>query len=96
MPTEIRVVQKEDGPSGWVYDVTVSEGKSSTVHAGSVRSTDYQSLTNGKVPPEVFVERSFQFLLEREPKESILSRFDITVIGRYFPEYEGEIRRRLQ
>jgi hypothetical protein len=35
------------------------------------------------------------FLLEREPKESILGQFDLPVIGRYFPEYERDIRKRL-
>lgn len=38
---------------------------------------------------------SFRFLLEREPNTSILSSFDLPVIGRYFPEYEREIRERL-
>jgi hypothetical protein len=33
--------------------------------------------------------------LEREPKESILRSFELTVISRYFPEYEREIARRL-
>jgi hypothetical protein len=42
------------------------------------------------------VRRSFEFLLEREPKESILASFDLTVIARYFPEYESEIARRLK
>ena len=42
---------------------------------------------------EELVRRSFEFLLEREPKESILSRFDLTVISRYFPEYERLISR---
>jgi len=37
----------------------------------------------------------FKFLLEREPNTSILSEFDITVIKRYFPEYEKEIKQRL-
>jgi len=41
------------------------------------------------------VRRSFEFLLEREPKESILTRFDLSLISRYFPEYEREIKRRL-
>jgi hypothetical protein len=41
------------------------------------------------------VTESFRFLLEREPKESILGSFDLTVIGRYFPEYEREIAKRL-
>jgi hypothetical protein len=33
--------------------------------------------------------------LEHEPKESILARFDLQDIGRYFPEFEREIKRRL-
>ena len=41
------------------------------------------------------MEESFRFLLERERKESILSSFDLTVIGRYFTEYEREIAERL-
>ena len=42
--------------------------------------------------PADLVRRSFAFLLEREPKESILRTFELSVIGRYFPEYEREIR----
>ena len=41
------------------------------------------------------MQESFAFLLEREPASSILGQFELTVIGRYFPEYEQEIRRRL-
>ena len=33
----------------------------------------------------------FHFLLDREPKELILQRFDVTVISRYFPEFEREL-----
>jgi hypothetical protein len=32
--------------------------------------------------------------LDREPNTSILDRFDLPVIGHYFPEYTGEMRRR--
>ena len=28
------------------------------------------------------------FLLDREPKESILGAFDINVVRRYFPEFD--------
>ena len=42
---------------------------------------------------EAFTLRSFAFLLEREPKESVLRRFDIAIIGRYFPEFEKTIAR---
>jgi hypothetical protein len=61
----------------------------------TVSPNDYTRLTSGKTEPEELVRRSFEFLLEREPKESILTRFDLSVIGRYFPEYEKEIKRRL-
>ena len=37
---------------------------------------------------------SLAFLLEREPPTSILRRFGLEVIGTYFPEYPGEMRRR--
>ena len=37
--------------------------------------------------PEALLEASFEFLLARESKESILRRFELPVIERYFPEY---------
>jgi hypothetical protein len=47
------------------------------------------------VPLERLVELSFEFLLEREPANSILARFTLSEIGRYFPQYQGEIAHRL-
>jgi hypothetical protein len=41
------------------------------------------------------VEKSFEFLLERESNTSILKTFDLPVIGGYFPEYENAIREML-
>jgi hypothetical protein len=75
--------------------VRVVESASETTHEVTVSPNDYAKLTTGKIEPEELVRRSFEFLLEREPKESILSRFDLSVISRYFPEYEREIKRRL-
>jgi hypothetical protein len=44
---------------------------------------------------ERIVRVSFEFLLEREPASSIMREFSLDVIGRYFPEYEDELPRRL-
>ena len=44
------------------------------------------------VPEEELVRASFAFLLDREPATSILTRFSLDVIGRYFPEYTSELR----
>ncbi len=44
-------------------------------------------LTKNKILKEELLKFSFNFLLEREPNTSILSKFDIIVISKYFPEY---------
>ena len=46
---------------------------------------------SGGHTPEQFLDAAFRFLLDREPKESILARFDVSVIARYFPEFEREL-----
>jgi len=53
----------------------------------------WQDLTGGKITKEGLIKKSFKFLLEREPKESIFPRFDLRIINQYFPEFEEEIRK---
>jgi hypothetical protein len=77
------------------FEVTV-EGRTKTTHRVTVTPQVYQKLTDGKVPAETLIERSFEFLLQREPNTSILRSFDLPVIGRYFPEYEHTIRGMLE
>lgn len=86
----IQVQVREEGDQ-YTADVTVDEGGSSTSHTVEFSKSYYQKLTSGDHPPDVFVERSFEFLLEREPKESIMGTFNLTVINRYFGEYESTI-----
>ena len=80
--------------SGDEYLVEVREAGGSTRHAVTVDVAALERFGGG-VTAEKLLEESFGFLLEREPKEAILRRFEISVIGRYFPEYAGEMRRRL-
>ena len=77
------------------FRVRVIDAGSETTHEVTVSANDYAKLAAGKIESEELVRKSFEFLLEREPKESILSRFDLSVISRYFPEFEREIKRRL-
>lgn len=88
-------VKATDQGDTYECQVTVSEGGSETRHRVTLRKTDYERLAGSEASPETLVTESFRFLLEREPKESILRSFDLTVIGRYFPEYEREIAKRL-
>jgi len=80
------------GVAGWSCHVTVGGPGTPTTHEVTVITADLARLAPGAVSPEDLVLRSFAFLLAREPKASILGRFDLAVIGRYFPEYEREIR----
>lgn len=50
----------------------------------------------GASDPEALLRAAFDFLLAREPASSILPRFDLTVIERYFPEWRAEMRRRFR
>ncbi|MCH7950040.1 MAG: hypothetical protein E2O72_01615 [Candidatus Dadabacteria bacterium] len=74
-----------------VYRVEVIEEDSKTTHKVELNRDDYQNFTDGKIAPEELVQCSFEYLLDREPKESILSSFNVSVISHYFPEYAREI-----
>jgi len=73
------------------FEVVVREGEGETRHHVTISREICERLTAGKHTPERCLEAVFRFLLDREPKESILGRFDVTVISRYFPEFEREL-----
>jgi hypothetical protein len=76
--------------NGAIYRVTLSEGGNETTHEVTVSPSDVERYAPGAAPEEL-LNASFRFLLEREPKEAILSRFELPVIERYFPEYRRVI-----
>ena len=92
--TEISVESIEENEDSTVFSVEVTESDSSSNHRVTLANADYGKLAPEGVEPEELIEESFQFLLEKEPKESILSSFELTVIGNYFPEYEDKIANR--
>ncbi len=51
------------------FRVTV-EGRTTTTHTVTLSSPYYEKLTSKRVAPEALVERSFEFLLERESNTS--------------------------
>ena len=73
------------------YRVSIEEGASRTVHEVTVTPDDVTRYAPGETA-ERLLKASFEFLLEREPKEAILSRFNLSTIERYFPDYPTHIR----
>jgi hypothetical protein len=85
----IEVKQLDDGDP-MVFKVRVEEANSTSHHEVKLAREDHERLAPA-AEPDHLVEASFAFLLDREPKEQILSSFELPVIDRYFGEYEDEI-----
>jgi hypothetical protein len=83
-------VKAERSLDGWLAEIRVG----ARVHHVRVSEQAWQRLTGGHATVEDLLKASFEFLLEREPPESILQAFEVNVIPRYFPEYERVMRER--
>jgi hypothetical protein len=77
------------------FEVMVREASGESRHHVTMSKETYERVIAGRYTPEAWLDAAFRFLLDREPKESILGRFDVTVISRYFPEFERELPRYL-
>ena len=90
----IKVERISDGdPVG--FEVIVRVGNGETRHHVTLARDACKRLTMSSHTPEHCIKAAFRFLLDREPKESILGHFDIAVISGYFPEFESELPRYL-
>ena len=87
----IHVDRVEEAKEPLEFCVIVFEDQSETKYDVTMAQSSYEKFTHGKVTPERCIQAAFQFLLDREPKESILPRFDVAVISSYFPTFEGEL-----
>jgi hypothetical protein len=71
------------------FAVTIREDSSATHHDVTMSSAAFSG--HGARAPEQVVDAAFRFLLDREAKESILARFDLSTIARYFPDFERKL-----
>jgi len=74
------------------FIVTVEEGGTRREYTVNLDDEYYQELTGGKITKQELIRNSFEFLLEREPKESVLAKFNLRIISQYFPEFEERIK----
>ena len=85
--SNIIILKQDETKSGWKFVVAIDD----TTFEVEVERTYWQEITDGTKDVEELVRRSFEFLLEREPKEAILRTFNLQDIKKYFPEYPGDI-----
>jgi hypothetical protein len=87
MPIAIRHERGND------YVVTVDDDRGTTSHVVTVWPSDVGRYAPGSTPEEL-LEAAFEFLLDREPPQAILARFELPVVERYFPEFPGAMAAR--
>ena len=82
----VHVVAADD--TGRRFTVTIDSGDgASSTHMVGASEGDWERFGGGFATRADLVDASLRFLLEREPKESILRSFELRDIARYFPEY---------
>jgi hypothetical protein len=91
MAPSITLTARPDGD----YDVIVDAEGEQITYRVAIPSSLAAEVGHPGVDPAELVRQSFVFLLEREPAHSILPRFNLGVIERYFPEYRAELAGRL-
>jgi hypothetical protein len=71
-----------------MFDVAVRDVRGESRHRVTIEADEAERWAKLGAEPSHCVEAAMRFLLDREPKESILSAFDMGVIRRYFPEFD--------
>jgi len=88
---EVNIKEEKQINGGWKFLVEIIEGERISEIKINLDKGYWEKLTSGVHTPEELIRKSVEFLLQREPKESILKEFNLWVISKYFPEYEKEI-----
>jgi hypothetical protein len=82
----VDVVAADDTGRRFTVTIGADDGSPST-HDVGVSDADWDRFGGGFEERADLVDTSIVFLLEREPKESILRSFELRDIARYFPDY---------
>lgn len=88
-------VECEPTEEGWACRVVVGDDPGATEHSVRVDRDALAGIAPTGTTPEELLVASFRFLLEREPRESIMRSFELPIISRFFADYETEVARRL-
>jgi len=84
-------VRQSTGGDPLKFEVAVRDETGETHHVVTMAPATYQELTAGAHSPARCIEAVFRFLLDREPKENILGRFDMAVVPHYYPDFERQL-----
>jgi hypothetical protein len=73
------------------FDVVVRDARGESRHRVTIEADEAERWGKLGAEPCACVKTAMRFLVDREPKESILSAFDMRVIRRYFLEFDDAL-----
>lgn len=88
---DIEIGEETEGANHWAYPVRVFHDGKTHDYQVTLGFSDYDLWSRGRVSPSRVVQAAFEFLLEREGPGAILSKFDCSVIRRYFPDVDQRL-----
>lgn len=92
---EIRVTETNQRDDSWTFLVELGHGEGLIEYWVDVDRDYWTRLTNRRIEPAELVTLTFKFLLDKEPKELILKKFNIADVSGFFPMYERAIKKYL-
>jgi hypothetical protein len=82
------IVTTPDPARALTFNVIVRDARGESRHQVTMQADEAARWARLSAGPSHCVEAAMRFLLDREPRESILGTFDMRVIRRYFPEFD--------
>ena len=73
------------------FDVVVRDARGESRHKVTMQTAEAERWAKLGAEPSRCAEAVMRFLLDREPKELIMSAFDMSVVRRYFPEFDDAL-----
>ena len=93
--SDIAISVTPDPAHALTFDVAVRDARGESRHRVIMQADEPRRWAKLGAEPSHCVDAAMRFLVDREPKESIVSAFDMRVIRRYFPEFDDAFRRYL-
>ncbi len=91
----MRVTETNQSDNGWTFLVELGNGDGLLEYWIDVDRDYWTRLTNRRIEPDELVSITFKFLLDKESKELILKKFNLSDVAGNFPTYEMEIKKNI-
>jgi len=93
--SDVEIFVTPDSAHALTFDVVVRDEDGESRHRVTMQTDEAKRWAKLGAEPSHCVKAAMRFLVDHEPKESILSAFDMRVIRRYFPEFDDAFPRYL-